>query len=336
MKHRYFLAPQLAYSGTNISQSFTWYSSDNTIATVGSNGAVTGVSSGKATITGRVYRSGSYHYVSYTICVGASFETTMTKLDELYGAALEYDSTPHDAALLTMQFIRRLKYSGGSWTTVAGAVNSQFVDYVEANYPSLYDCFTIESTEDYYYLDPNGEGYVDFTHLCATMNGLLYDSEGFKAAVAGEANINNLCGWAGDLQTLCIEVLDYTNNSNDYDTVYYATYDMIGDEAHSLSMMDLLADTDAYNVYQLLNSSSSNFVSAFTDYYDDYVGTRYTRFTNGWSKQTIYDCVRNYTTNTFFLWQDWPLLEGYDITDTQADAIASAFTDFIWEKIQNE
>lgn len=107
----------------------------------------------------------------------------MTKLDELYGAALEYDSTPHDAALLTMQFIRRLKYSGGSWTTVAGAVNSQFVDYVEANYPSLYDCFTIESTEDYYYLDPNGEGYVDFTHLCATMNGLLYDSEGFKAAV---------------------------------------------------------------------------------------------------------------------------------------------------------
>ncbi len=81
------------------------------------------------------------------------------------------------------------------------------------------------------------------------MNGLLYDSEGFKAAVAGEANINNLYGWA-----------------------------------------------------------------------DDYVGTRYTRFTN----------------NTFFLWQDWPLLEGYDITNTQANAIESAFTDFIWEKIQNE
>ena len=29
-------------------------------------------------------------------------------------------------------------------------------------------------------------------------------------------------------------------------------------------------------------------------------------------------------------------LEGYDITNTQANAIASAFTDFIWEKIQNE
>ncbi len=326
----------VAYSGSNISQSFTWSSSNSNIATVNSSGSVTGVSSGKATITGYVYRNGAYYYVRYTICVGASFQTTMTKLDELYDTALEYNSTPRNAALLTMQFIRRMKYNSSSWTTVAGAIDSQFVNYVQTNYPSLYDYFTVGSTENYYYLDPNGEGYVDFTHLCATMNGLLYDSEGFKAAVAGEANINNLCGWAGDLQTLCIEVLDYTNNSNDYETVYSATYNMIGDEAHSLSMMDLLADTDAYNVYKLLNSSTSNFMSSFTTYYDDYVGTRYTRFTNGWPKQTIYNCVRNYTTNTFFLWEDWPLLEGYEITNTQSNAIASAFTDFIWEKIQNE
>ena len=126
---------------------------------------------------------------------------------------------------------------------------------------------------------------------------MLYDSEEFKANVEGEGNIDNLCGWAGDLQTLCIEVLDYTSNSNDYDTVYSATYDLIGEDAYSLSMMDLLADTDAYNIYRLINSSSSNFISAFTTYYDDYVGT---------------------------------------ITDTQANAIASAFTDFIWEKIQYE
>jgi hypothetical protein len=46
--------------------------------------------------------------------------------------------------------------------------------------------------------------------------------------------------------------------------------------------------------------------------------------------------VRYYTTNFFFLWIDWPLLEGYNITDTQAGAIAWAFTDFFWEKTQNE
>ncbi len=54
------------------------------------------------------------------------------------------------------------------------------------------------------------------------------------------------------------------------------------------------------------------------------------------SKQSIYNGVRNYTTNIFFLFVDWPLLAGYDITDVQANAIASAFTDYIWEKIQNE
>ena len=326
----------VAYSVEDISQAFTWGSSNNAIATVDSNGEVTGISSGKATINGRIYRNNAYHYVSYTVYAGFSFESTINNLEELYNVALEYNSTPYNAALLTLQFIRRIKYTGSAWNTVAGAVDSQFVYYVETYYPSLYDIFTVDNTENYYYLDPNSEGYVDFTHLCATMNGLLYDSVGFQAALAGEWNINNLCGWAGDLQTLCIDVLEFTNNSNVYSVIYNATYSIIGNEAYSLSMMDLLADTDAYNVYQLLNSSSSNLIDAFTTYYDDYVGTRYTQFTNGWGKQRIYNCVRNYTTNILFLWIDWPLLEGYNITDTQADAIAWAFTDFIWEKIQNE
>ena len=59
----------VAYSGTNISQDFTWSSSNSAIATVDSNGAVTGVSTGKATITGRVNRNNVYHYVSYTVNV---------------------------------------------------------------------------------------------------------------------------------------------------------------------------------------------------------------------------------------------------------------------------
>lgn len=61
----------VAYSGTNLSQNFTWSSSNTTVATVDSNGAVTGVSTGKATITGRVYRNSAYHYVSYTVNVSA-------------------------------------------------------------------------------------------------------------------------------------------------------------------------------------------------------------------------------------------------------------------------
>ena len=326
----------VAYSGTNINQSFTWSSSNATVATVNSSGTVTGVSSGIATITGYVYRNSTYYYLSYSVCVGVSFDLTMTKLNELYEVALEYDDTPRNAALLSLQFIRRSKYSEGNWSVVAGAVDVQFVDYVEDNYPLLYSHFTISANNNYYYLDPNGEGYVDFIHLCATLNGLMYNSTGFKAFIAGEENVNNLCGWAGDLQTLCIDVLEYTNYSNDEDIIYNATYYLIGNNAYSLSMADLLADTDAENICNLLNSSSSNFIYAFDIYYDNYVGDRYTNFVDGRSKQEIYNCVRKYTTNTFFLWEDWPLLEGYNITEIQSNAIAQAFTDFIWEKIEDE
>ena len=192
----------VAYSPTTNSQTFTWSSSNTSVATVNSStGKVTGVAPGKTTITGCVYRNGTYHYVNYDVHVGYSFEATMEKLEELYDVALAYDTSPTNAALLTLQFIRRMKYNNSSWNTVVGSINSQFVNYVENNYPTLYSYFTIDTTEEYDYLDPNGEGYVDFTHLCATLNGLIYDSDGFKAAIAGEANIDNLCGWAGDLQT---------------------------------------------------------------------------------------------------------------------------------------
>ena len=101
-------------------------------------------------------------------------------------------------------------------------------------------------------------------------------------------------------------------------------------------MSDLLADVDAYNLYNGINNARSNFIGVFNDYYSSQYSMRFTDFTNSWSKQRIYDCVRCYTTNTFFFGVDWPLLEGYEITPTQSDAIAQAFTDYIWGLIQDE
>lgn len=63
------LAPTF-YSGSSILQNFIWESSNTAIATVDSStGAVTGVSAGTVTITGRKYYSGQHYPVSYTLVV---------------------------------------------------------------------------------------------------------------------------------------------------------------------------------------------------------------------------------------------------------------------------
>ena len=275
----------------------------------------------------------------FDVTVIRTFSDVLNKMSALYNAALQYNSDTKTAALLTLQFIRRGVYNNENWEEVAGEINTQFVSYIQSNYLSLYSYFTVSSNEELYFDDPNDMGSVDFVHLCATLNGLIYDSTSFKSFVAGEANVDNLCGWAGDLQTLCIDVLNYTNDSENYNTVYNATLTLLGTQSSnesSFSMSDLLADVDAYNIYNDMNSSCSNFVTAFEYYYVSNYTTRFTDFTNNWQKTQIYNCVRKYTTNTFVFFVDWPLLNGYEISDVQADAIAAAFTDYIWGLIQDE
>lgn len=330
--------PSNAYWSTYRDFDYTITSGSEYVSYDESTHKFTGIAPGTATVTATHKTTG----ISWTleITVYRSYSVVLSYISDLYNAALTYAQTPETALLLTMQFIRRERYSGESWTTVGGEIDTTFVNYIYNNYPILYAELTIVG-DDYFFVDPNGMGEIDIAHLCATLNGLLFDSTGFKSAVAGEENIDNLCGWAGDLQTLCIDVLNHTNNSNDYDTIYEATILLLGNHdnsASSFSMSDLLADVDAYNLYSNLcsNGSSSNFISIFDDYYQSLCMTRFTDFSGSRTRQEMYDCVRLYTTNTFFLWVDWPLLNGYSITSSQSDAIAQAFTDYIWGLIQNE
>ena len=60
----------VAYSAGNISQSFNWSTGDSDVATVNANDLVTGISDGKATITGVACGGDNYNHITYTICVG--------------------------------------------------------------------------------------------------------------------------------------------------------------------------------------------------------------------------------------------------------------------------
>ena len=75
------------------------------------------------------------------------------------------------------------------------------------------------------------------------------------AFVVGESSVDDLCGWAGDLQTLVKQVLIETNYSNDAEEIYNRAYLLLGAESETdsyFSMSDLLADTDAYNIWNII------------------------------------------------------------------------------------
>lgn len=80
----------VAYSGDSISQSFSWNSNKTSVATVNSEGTITGVSAGKAEITGRIYCGGAYHDVKFNVCVGfPSLFTTLIDSEILTADTLD-------------------------------------------------------------------------------------------------------------------------------------------------------------------------------------------------------------------------------------------------------
>ncbi len=238
---------------------------------------------------------------------------------------------------LVFQYIRRgVRYSGGNWPSVAGQINAGFVTYVGNNSSDLAEYFN----DNVVIRDPLTQNEVDFVHWVATLNGLIYDTgwsdTGYKSLI-GEAHIDNLCGWAGDLQTLVRDVITQTNNSDDYSVLYARASRLMGTTDTSLNstfpMNDLLADTDAFNIYNKLGSSS--LVNAFKTYYSGGNSTRYADFTGNRNKEAIRSLAGTYT-DDWLVWPvtKWPLLNGVDVSDNQSKAVRDAFTDFIWNKVQ--
>ena len=146
-----------------------------------------------------------------------------------------------------------------------------------------------------------------------------------------EYHINNLSGWAGDLQTLMKDTYDRINGSKDYNEFYNAFYNLIGEA--SFSMEDMYADTDAYNIYKMLTYYS--LTDALKNYYQRDYEERFSKFTNYWSKAKIKDCVSIYTDNDYIVIH-WPLFGSYNFSKDQSQAATDAFVDFLMEKIESE
>lgn len=283
---------------------------------------------------------------SYSLKIECDFVNQLQKLHDL---AKAYASNNTEAVELTMQFIRRGKYTGNYmnlefWGLAAGDVNSGFVSYVKSQNAELYEYFTI--TGERFLYRANGEK-IDIPHLAATYNIYQFNTFGqIGSAVLPEYWIDNLGGWAGDLRSIIPYVMRNVDYTTDYDSIYDETMSQIGSASSKFSMPDLLADVDAYNLYNSVNVSS--LATTFNNYYiNGGTNTRFTSFTNEWTKTEIFNLTKEMMTNSVVNSSAvWPLKkvnasdqstsEGLSLSNNQMNAICNAFTDYLWNRIQLE
>lgn len=283
---------------------------------------------------------------SYSLKVESDF---INRLQDLHDIAKTYADDDIDAVELTMQFIRRQKYDGtysdwDKWALAAGDIDVNFESHVQQRDSQLYDYFSISKAENFYYYSPQGD-IIDIPHLCATYNIYHYNSVGNLGGIyLAENLINNLGGWGGDLRSMIPEVMKSTSNSTDYNILYNKTYSMIGNSSN-FSMPDLYSDIDAFNLYNTVNVSSLK--TTFENYYyNGGVDSRYTDFTNDLSYNDALTTVKEICKTSGIINTVWPIYQldenGNDTTNiislstNQQNAIATAFTDYIWEKVQEE
>ncbi len=268
----------------------------------------------------------------------SSNELFYISLDKLNNLALDYaNGDILRANMLTLQFIRRDKYYTPNWDEVAGEIDYGFISYVTSSKPELVAFFN----RDLIFTDPSGNA-IDFAHFAATLNGLVYYTRSPRSFVVGEKHIDNLVGWAGDIQTFITDdVRMATSNSSDYSLVYQAAYNLFGGQNTTFSISNLFADTDAVNISKQLSLSSLG--SAFRSYYSDgEYKIRMIHFVQGITgdttinKETLNSLVGTYTSKYWAMGIEWPLLRGANVSLNESIAIRDAFTDYIWDMVEME
>lgn len=155
-------------------------------------------------------------------------------IEDLCKLATEYESNFNDSQKLVLDYIRAGKYNdneylgSGNWENTSGEVDSDFIEYVDQKMPEIRNyLYSTDENDTKYIKDPISGGLIDFSHLAATSSAYLFDTSGFKMWGAStffgypnysEDDIDNLAGWAGDLQSMIQTDLliyyDYTYGDN--------------------------------------------------------------------------------------------------------------------------
>ena len=291
-----------------------------------------------------------------------SIDNVISMLDELEKKAGEYLNTTDKVkiSLTAMNFIRQFNYADGNWPDIAGPVNQGFIDYVKGS--DVYKYFETLTCVS----GVNSDANLDIRHFAATLSAMCFTTASpvgraswpskLKALGVGENSIDELAGWAGDLQTLLQgDIIPKLGKAASYQDVYDMTKSLLQNtdpNSSFFSKVDLIADIDAVNLTQLMSSRKS-FAEAMREYYitGEVISTknRYRSFEvklssiaknstpmesvlNSKSKDVVKDYVRQYTKLKFLHAVAWPLYDELDdIPGNVTRGVADAFVDLIWE-----
>lgn len=152
-------------------------------------------------------------------------------VENLYNLAVAYGGDKNPSRLV-MEYIRHEKYQGMAWWWLAGSYDSGFIDYCNGRGMSVMDSFK----------DPISGYDLDATHLMATANGFLVNSDpSDKQSATG----GDIAGWGGDIMTF---YADWRNSEEQYASGHAFCDAKLAkpDVVSSFGFTDMVEDADGY------------------------------------------------------------------------------------------
>ena len=198
-------------------------------------------------------------------------------------------------------------YDGAMWTITAGDIDDGFIDFVKSENLELYNYF--RNTSEIYansYVNKKTSEWetLDLYHMAATISAYNFDTQTvlnaddlllsvilphsmtliksigmtwLQSSILREEHIDNLAGWAGDLQTLVVsdilnkKVVNYQMAKDVFSKVFLT-------KTSQFSSEDFYADIDAKNIYYDFKNTNKSFETVVRDYYSIQKDWRISKF----------------------------------------------------------
>ena len=243
---------------------------------------------------------------------------------------------------------------GAGWNILAGERHPDIVGTVEKNHPDF-------DPQKYSFQDPITSIDIEITHFAATLGAYITGAGVLLLIDSDERAFDAYTGWAGDIIQMYAIIsmslekgYDYFDNTNlqkmigtiDGELDGYIMFDKNGVKmskpGSGFSIVDLIQDIDAFNIYKMYNLNKIEIYNALNDYY--YASAkckkRYTYFKDfllaEFKKESLSDVAKIFTSREHSrLSVIFESLFG-TINVDKSGQVAKAFQDKIEYLIENE